>query len=121
MIFYIAGIFVHDFTIKTTLFVLTLPIQFFFLWLEIVEMKVIGVYKYFFNYDFNIKDWIFFITWVLHVVLFYAGNVYESEETAHRYMPYNIVTIACLWATMEKIFQYIKIFDAFGFLVQMMD
>ena len=117
MTIYIAGLFTHDLQTKTVLFALASPIQIFFFYLEMIEMYYIGIRKYLFGYDWNMKDLLFFISFVLHVVLYYVGEINSVE---HRYMPYNLVSIFCLWISMEKLFQYISIFDSFSFIVKMM-
>ena len=61
-------------------------------------------------------DLLFMITFVGHVFYYYWGDV---EKNKTKYLTYSCITIAHLMTLILKFMQYVRIFEKFSFLIEM--
>ena len=116
-IFFIAGLFFYDHETKGSLFICAAIFQIIFFVLEILEIRVVTWKEYVGDYEiWNISDLLFMVTFVGHVFYYYWGDV---EEKKNKYLAYSCITIAHLFTLILKFMQYIRIFEKFSFLVEM--
>lgn len=66
----------------------------------------------------NLNDFTMPFIYAYHIFLYYERDNF-IVETKGKDLLYNFVTIICILSSILKSFQYVRVIDNFGFLVQM--